>query len=90
MKPDIENNRRREFLFGGLSTALFLAFHGTLLSAEDMGALEPLICYAAALQDSPNAKGAAAFTAWLRSDDALAIFARYHYDPPGDAAPLRA
>lgn len=51
---------------------------------------EPLIYYAAALKDAPNAKGAAAFAAWLRSDEALAIFARYHYDPPGDAAPLRA
>jgi molybdate/tungstate transport system substrate-binding protein len=51
---------------------------------------EPLIYYAAALKDALNAKGAAAFTAWLRSDEALAIFARYHYDPPGDAAPLHA
>jgi len=51
---------------------------------------EPLIYYAAALTDAPNAKGAAAFTAWLRSDAALAIFARYRYDPPGDAAPLYA
>lgn len=51
---------------------------------------EPLIYYAAALKDAPNAKGAAAFTSWLRSDEALAIFARHHYDPPGDAAPLHA
>lgn len=51
---------------------------------------EPLIYYAAALKDAPNAKGAAAFTAWLRSDEALAIFRRYNYDPPGDAAPLHA
>ncbi len=51
---------------------------------------EPLIYYAAALKDAPNAKGAAAFTAWLRSDEALAIFRRYNYDPPGDAAPLNA
>jgi molybdate/tungstate transport system substrate-binding protein len=51
---------------------------------------EPLIFYAAALNDAPNAKGAAAFVDWLRRAEAQAIFSRFNYDPPGDASPLRA
>jgi molybdate/tungstate transport system substrate-binding protein len=51
---------------------------------------EPLIFYAAALTDAPNAKAAAAFVDWLRRAEAQAIFSRFNYDPPGDASPLRA
>jgi molybdate/tungstate transport system substrate-binding protein len=51
---------------------------------------EPLIYYAAVLKDAPNPKGAAAFTEWLRGNDAQAIFRRYDYDPPGDASTLHA
>jgi molybdate/tungstate transport system substrate-binding protein len=51
---------------------------------------EPLIFYAAALNDAPNAKAAAAFVGWLRRTEAQAIFSRFNYDPPGDASPLRA
>jgi molybdate/tungstate transport system substrate-binding protein len=51
---------------------------------------EPLIYYAAVLKDSPNAKGAAAFLEWLKSDEAQAIFHRYNYDPPGGASTLHA
>lgn len=49
---------------------------------------EPLIYYAAALKDAPNAKGAAAFVEWLKGEEAQAIFRKYNYDPPGDASPL--
>ena len=51
---------------------------------------EPLIYYAAVLKDAPNAKGAADFFEWLRRAEAQAILSRYNYDPPGDAAFLRA
>jgi molybdate/tungstate transport system substrate-binding protein len=51
---------------------------------------EPLIFYAAVLNDAPNAKAAAAFVGWLRRTEAQAIFSRFNYDPPGDASPLRA
>lgn len=51
---------------------------------------EPLIYYAAAMKDAPNAQGAAGFAAWLRGKEAQAIFRRYNYDPPGDASTLRA
>ena len=51
---------------------------------------EPLIYYAAVLKDAPNAKGAAAFVDWLKSDEAQAIFRRYNYDPPGEASALHA
>ena len=51
---------------------------------------EPLIYYAAALKDAPNAKGAAAFVDWLRGAEAQAIFRKYNYDPPGNASPLHA
>jgi molybdate/tungstate transport system substrate-binding protein len=49
---------------------------------------EPLIYYSAVLKDAPNPTGAAAFTAWLRSDAGQAIFRRYNYDAPGDASAL--
>jgi len=51
---------------------------------------EPLIYYGAVLKDAPNAKGAAAFTEWLKGDEAQAIFRKYNYDPPGDATVLHA
>jgi molybdate/tungstate transport system substrate-binding protein len=51
---------------------------------------EPLIYYAAVLKDAPNAKGAAAFTEWLKGDEAQAIFRKYDYDPPGAASALHA
>jgi molybdate/tungstate transport system substrate-binding protein len=50
---------------------------------------EPLIYYAATLRDAPNKPGAAAFVDWLRGKEAQAIFARFSYDGPGDASPLR-
>jgi len=51
---------------------------------------EPLIYYAAVLKDAPNAKGAASFAAWLKGDEAQAIFRKYDYNPPGDASSLHA
>jgi molybdate/tungstate transport system substrate-binding protein len=51
---------------------------------------EPLIYYAAVLKDAPNAKGAVAFTEWLKGDEGQAIFRRYNYDPPGYASALHA
>jgi molybdate/tungstate transport system substrate-binding protein len=49
---------------------------------------EPLIYYAAVMKDASNAKGAAAFTEWLKSSEAQGIFRRYAYDPPGEASAL--
>lgn len=51
---------------------------------------EPLIYYAAALKDAPNAKGAAAFLKWLKGEGGQSIFRSYNYDVPGDASPLHA
>jgi molybdate/tungstate transport system substrate-binding protein len=51
---------------------------------------EPLIFYAAALNDASNAKAAASFIDWLCNAEAQAIFRRFNYDPPGDASLLRA
>lgn len=51
---------------------------------------EPLIYYAAVLKDAPNSKDAAAFVDWLKGAEAQAIFRRYNYDPPGEAAALHA
>jgi molybdate/tungstate transport system substrate-binding protein len=51
---------------------------------------EPLIYYAAVLNDATNAKGAKAFVEWLKGDEAQAIFRKYSYDPLGDASPLHA
>jgi molybdate/tungstate transport system substrate-binding protein len=50
---------------------------------------EPLIYYAAALNDAPNPKGAAEFVPWLKSSEAQSIFRRYQYDPPDGASVLR-
>jgi molybdate/tungstate transport system substrate-binding protein len=49
---------------------------------------EPLIYYVAVLKDASNAKGATAFMEWLKGNEAQAIFRKYSYDPPGDAASL--
>ncbi len=51
---------------------------------------EPLVYYAVVLKDAPNAKGAAAFTEWLKGGEAQSIFRRYDYDPPGEASALHA
>jgi molybdate/tungstate transport system substrate-binding protein len=51
---------------------------------------EPLIYYASVLKDAPNPKGATAFAEWLQGAEAQAIFRDYQYDPPGNAAALRA
>jgi molybdate/tungstate transport system substrate-binding protein len=51
---------------------------------------EPLIYYAAALKDAPNAKGAAAFVEWLKGEEGQAIFRKFNYGPPGNASPLHA
>jgi molybdate/tungstate transport system substrate-binding protein len=51
---------------------------------------EPLIFYAAALNDAPSKNAAAAFIRWLSSDEAQAIFRRYNYDPSGSASGLHA
>lgn len=51
---------------------------------------EPLIYYAAVLKDAPNPRGAAAFVAWLKGEEAQAILRRYDYDPPGTAPVLHA
>lgn len=49
---------------------------------------EPLIYYAVVLKDAPNGKGAAAFSEWLKGDEAQSIFRHYYYDPPGEASAL--
>ena len=49
---------------------------------------EPLIYYVTVLKDAPNAKGANAFTEWLKGSEAQGIFRRYYYDPPGEASAL--
>jgi molybdate/tungstate transport system substrate-binding protein len=51
---------------------------------------EPLIYYAAVLNDAPNPKGAAEFVEWLKGGDAQSIFRRYYYDSPDGASGLRA
>lgn len=51
---------------------------------------EPLIYYAAALNDAPNRKGAAEFVMWLTGGEAQSILRRYDYDSPDGAAGLRA
>lgn len=51
---------------------------------------EPLIYYAAALNNAPNPRGAAEFVLWLKSSEAQSIFRRYQYDPPDGASALRA
>ena len=49
---------------------------------------EPLIYYVAALKDSPNPKGAAAFAEWLKGGEAQSILKSFQYDPPGEAPAL--
>jgi len=51
---------------------------------------EPLIYYCAVLKDARNGRGAAAFTEWLKKDEAQAIFRHYNYDSPGEASALHA
>jgi molybdate/tungstate transport system substrate-binding protein len=51
---------------------------------------EPLIYYASVLKDASNPTGAAAFAEWLQGKEAQSIFLSYQYDPPGNAAALRA
>ena len=49
---------------------------------------QPLVYYAAALTDSPNAAAANAFVAWLRGKTAQDAFRSQSYDPPGNAPAL--
>jgi molybdate/tungstate transport system substrate-binding protein len=51
---------------------------------------EPLIYYAAILNDAPNPKSAMAFAQWLAGTEAQAIFRRFDYDPPEQAGTLKA
>ena len=48
----------------------------------------PLVFYAAVMKDAPQPELAGRFVTWLRGDTARAIFAKYHYDDPGNAPPL--
>jgi molybdate/tungstate transport system substrate-binding protein len=48
----------------------------------------PLVFYAAVLKEAPHPKLAERFVTWLKSPAAREILSRYHYDGPGDAAPL--
>jgi molybdate/tungstate transport system substrate-binding protein len=48
----------------------------------------PLIYYAAVMNDAAHPRLAARFVSWLQGPAARGIFAKYHYDPPGDAKPL--
>jgi molybdate/tungstate transport system substrate-binding protein len=50
---------------------------------------QPLVFYAAVLKDAPQPKLAEQFVAWLQTGDARSILSHYHYDDPGDAAPLK-
>lgn len=50
---------------------------------------EPLIFYAADLDDAPNPKGAADFVQWLKSSAAQSIFHRFQFDAPDGASALR-
>jgi molybdate/tungstate transport system substrate-binding protein len=51
---------------------------------------EPLVFYAAILTNAANPKGAAAFLAWLTSEEAQHILQSHHFEAPGNAAPLHA
>ncbi len=51
---------------------------------------EPLVFYAAVLKNAANARGAAAFVAWLRGDEAQALFRRYGFNLPNNAPALHA
>lgn len=48
----------------------------------------PLVFYAAVLKEAPHPRLAAKFVDWLLSREAREIFARFNYDPPGDAVAL--
>jgi molybdate/tungstate transport system substrate-binding protein len=48
----------------------------------------PLVFYAAAMKDAAQPELAAQFVTWLQGGAARAIFAKYHYDDPGEAQPL--
>ena len=48
----------------------------------------PLIFYATVMKDAPQPELAARFVTWLQGSAARGIFAKYHYDNPGDAQPL--
>ncbi|MGH7915927.1 MAG: extracellular solute-binding protein [Candidatus Binataceae bacterium] len=48
----------------------------------------PLVFYAAVLNGARHPKLAAHFVQWLQGSAAKRIFARYHYDQPGQAHPL--
>ncbi len=48
----------------------------------------PLIYFAAVMNDAAHPRLAARFVAWLQGTAARRIFAKYHYDSPGDAKPL--
>ena len=50
---------------------------------------QPLLYYAAVLNDSQHHDKAAAFVDWLTRDGQL-IFRKYFYDPPSGASPLHA
>ncbi len=50
---------------------------------------DPLIFYAAVLKDAANPKGASTFIDWLRGEQTQDLFRSNHFDPPGDASPLR-
>lgn len=49
---------------------------------------DPLIFYAAPLNDALNRKSAAAFVQWLKGREAQSIFRRFQYDPPDGASEL--
>jgi len=48
----------------------------------------PLVFYAAVLRDAPHPRLATKFLDWLQTGEARKIFARFNYDPPGDAVAL--
>ncbi len=50
---------------------------------------DPLIFYAAAVKDTANPSGSAGFIDWLKGPEAQGLFRSNHFDPPGDAQPLR-
>jgi molybdate/tungstate transport system substrate-binding protein len=50
---------------------------------------EPLVFYAAVLQNAANLAGSSAFIDWLRKSEGQALLRRYQFDPAGDAATLQ-
>jgi molybdate/tungstate transport system substrate-binding protein len=51
---------------------------------------EPLVYYAAVLDETAHPREASAFVEWLTGPEGQSIFRRYTYDPPGAATPLHA